>query len=81
MRGVARRLEMATGRIEVAWRTAGRRDRAASHLPTEWMCSPWNPGVNLPDCVVCTVTVAYPSVNWISAVATVVPSGELHVGG
>src|SRR6478672_277864 len=46
----------------------------ASHLPTEWMCSPWNPGASLPLAVVCTVSVAKPPVNSMSAVATVVPS-------
>ena len=31
---------------------------SASHLPTEWMCRPWKPGVSWPGAVVCTVTVA-----------------------
>src|SRR5689334_4590518 len=48
----------------------------ASHLPTEWMCRPWNPGVSLPGVVVSTVTVAKPPANSMSAVATVVPSGD-----
>src|SRR3954467_3041103 len=48
----------------------------ASHLPTEWMCRPWNPGVNLPGAVVSTVTVAKPPVNSMSAVATAVPSAS-----
>ena len=30
----------------------------ASHLPTEWMCSPWKPGDSWPGLVVLTVTVA-----------------------
>src|SRR6476646_8655972 len=45
----------------------------ASHLPTEWMCRPWNPGASSPGALVLTVTVAYPSAKAISAVATVVP--------
>ncbi len=31
---------------------------SASHLPTEWMCSPWNPGDRMPPAMVSTVTVA-----------------------
>ena len=30
----------------------------ASHLPTEWMCRPWKPGVSCTGAVVFTVTVA-----------------------
>src|ERR1700682_4649084 len=48
----------------------------ASHLPTEWMCRPWKPGVSLPGAVVSTVTVAKPPANSMSAVATVVPSAS-----
>ena len=31
---------------------------SASHLPTEWMCSPWKPGDRMPPATVSTVTVA-----------------------
>src|ERR1700704_5114215 len=48
----------------------------ASHLPTEWMCRPWKPGVSSPGAVVSTVTVAKPPANSMSAVATVVPSAS-----
>lgn len=45
----------------------------ASHLPAEWMCSPWKPGVRMPVAMVSTVTVAYPFVKSRVAFATGVP--------
>ena len=46
-----------------------------SHLPTLWMCTPWNPGASRPWPLVAMVTVAYPLLKSNFAVATSVPSG------
>src|ERR1700722_2048148 len=46
-----------------------------SHLPTLWMCTPWNPGASRPSPLVAMVTVAYPLLKSNFAVATWVPSG------
>src|SRR4029077_13643578 len=47
--------------------------KLASHLPTEWMCRPWKPGVSTPGAVVSPVRVAQPPGNSMSAVAPGVP--------
>ena len=54
---------------------------SASHLPTEWMCRPWNPGASCPSAVVCTVTVAKPPVNSNVGGGDGGAVGELQIGG